>query len=140
MLRVAELDGVERVAPGSDHGQVGQGIGTDDLELDIAAVDEGGVAASCPSHHVGRGEQEPIGGEGHGRPAGVAAVTAAPIPNGTIVFANGVITAIGAAGATLCFDFLLFTEVPFPIAFVLGLALWAMRTSVGGQKLLALDD
>ncbi|MDQ1372860.1 MAG: branched-chain amino acid transport system permease protein livM, partial [Actinomycetota bacterium] len=32
-------------------------------------------------------------------------------------------TAIGAMGALLCFDFVLYTPVPFPIAFFLGLAL-----------------
>jgi branched-chain amino acid transport system permease protein len=35
-------------------------------------------------------------------------------------------TAIGAAGATLCFDFLQYTRVPFLLAFFLGLALAAL--------------
>jgi branched-chain amino acid transport system permease protein len=41
----------------------------------------------------------------------------------TLRVVNFAQTAIGAAGATLIFDFVRFTPVPFPIAFVLGMAL-----------------
>ena len=44
----------------------------------------------------------------------------------TLRVVNFAQTAIGAAGATLTFEFVQYTKVPFPIALVLGLALSAL--------------
>lgn len=44
----------------------------------------------------------------------------------TLRVVNFAQTAIGAAGATLAFEFVRFTPVPFPVAFVLGLGLSAL--------------
>ncbi|HKY74925.1 MAG TPA: branched-chain amino acid ABC transporter permease, partial [Acidimicrobiia bacterium] len=78
------------------------------------------------------------GGLGRGTPAAILfrgvvfglvnALTAAGIilVYRTLRVINFAQTAIGAAGAILTFNFVRYTEVPFPIAFVLGLALSAL--------------
>src|SRR5206468_7279813 len=78
------------------------------------------------------------GGTGRGTPAAILfrgvvyglvnALTAAGIIliYRTLRVINFAQTAIGAAGAILTFDFVRYTKVPFPIAFVLGLGLSAL--------------
>ena len=65
------------VARGADDGEVGQRVGADDLEVDLAAVGEGGHAAVGPLDHVGGREQEPVGGDHHRRARALRAPPAA---------------------------------------------------------------
>jgi branched-subunit amino acid ABC-type transport system permease component len=84
------------------------------------------------------------GGAGRGTPGAILfrglvfglvnALTAAGIilVYRTLRVINFAQTAIGAAGAILTFNFVQYTEVPFPIAFVLGLGLSALVGVVPG--------
>ena len=67
MLRIAELRGHEIARIGAEDGEVGERVGADDLELQLAAVDEG--CATRPVRAVDDvrgGEHEPVGGHGDG--------------------------------------------------------------------------
>ena len=68
----------DRRAVDADDGQVGQRIATDDPELALRAIDEGGAALVGAGDDVGRGDEVAVGGEGDRRPGPAAAPAAHP--------------------------------------------------------------
>ena len=65
-LGVAQLGGDEVVRLGPKHGEVGVRVGADDVEAQLAAVDERGAAGPRRAlDHVRRGEQEPVRRDHH---------------------------------------------------------------------------
>src|SRR5438105_995088 len=77
---VAGGDGLEIGPLGPDDGEVGQVVAAHDLDVELAAVGEGGHAALGAVDHVGRREQEPIGGDGDGRTRALGPAPVAQAP------------------------------------------------------------
>ena len=78
VLGVTELCGREITCLGPEHGEVGEGIGTDYGELALTSVREGRLALPfAPGDDVGGREHEPVGRDDHGASAAVEDTTSA---------------------------------------------------------------
>ena len=63
---------------GSDDGEIRQRVGTDDLEVELITIDEGGLTMMVARHHVGGGHEEPIRRDDHGAARALSATLRGP--------------------------------------------------------------
>jgi hypothetical protein len=80
--RLAELRRLEvGAALKPEHRQVRELVAADHVERDLPSVHERGRAAIRATHHVGRRQREPIGGDDHARARAVHPASAHALPN-----------------------------------------------------------
>ena len=83
-LGVAEDGRLGGRRPGAQHGEVGQRVGADDVDVGLGAVGEHGPPGAGPGHDVRVGEQQAVAGEDDRRTGAAAAVVAGHLQGGDV--------------------------------------------------------